>query len=60
VLLAEAGVWDPSADFAFAPAQANAAPLASEIAMAATIDSNRLDIGSPPFLSGTAHAVPER
>jgi hypothetical protein len=41
---------DPSADFAFAPAQANAAPLAIVNTTTAAMLSNRLDIGSPPFL----------
>jgi hypothetical protein len=40
---------DPSADFAFAPEHANAAPLAITNTMAAAMLSNRLDIGSPPF-----------
>lgn len=40
---------DPSADFAFAPVHANAAPLAIAKVTAAAMLSNRLDIGSPPF-----------
>jgi hypothetical protein len=40
---------DPSADFAFAPVQANAAPLVIENTTTAAMLSNRLDIGSPPF-----------
>jgi hypothetical protein len=42
---------DPSADFAFAPVQASAAPLAIVKTTAVAMLSNRLDIGSPPFLN---------
>jgi len=40
---------DPSADFALAWVQANAAPLVLEESATAAMLSNRLDIGSPPF-----------
>jgi hypothetical protein len=40
---------DPSADFAFAPVHANAAPLVIEKTTTVAMLSNRLDIGSPPF-----------
>jgi hypothetical protein len=48
---------DPSADFAFAPGQADAALLASRNAITAAILKYRLDTGSPPFFqTGTCRA----
>jgi len=40
---------DPSADFIFAPGQADAALLATRNAITAAILKYRLDTGSPPF-----------
>lgn len=51
---------DPSADFALLPAQANAAPLDIVNTMTVAMLSNRLDIGSPPFIREPAHAVRRR
>jgi hypothetical protein len=58
VELEEVEPCDPSADFAFAPGQADAALLAAKNAITAAILKYRLDTGSPPFFqTGTCRAA---